>query len=237
MREELLKLCELQEIDVDIDTCQKALAALDNGNSTKALLAEQTATADAAVHQRQHLDGEYRDRDLELKAIEARKKKAEELMSSGRVSNLRQLEDLQKEVAMFDKEIDRISTRTLEIMDELESARKIEQESKAAVETTKTRLAQILEKYQKTGVRLKQELIDLKEKRIAFLPTIADSVRKRYEQTQNRLGVLAVGEVIEDLCEGCHVALPSSLLNQVKSAKTIQTCDSCGRILVWTADE
>jgi uncharacterized protein len=237
VKEELQKLCQLQEIDLDIDSREKALAALDNGDTTRAELAQLTSNLGVAAAQRKKVETEYHDRELELKTIEAKKKKAEDLMYSGKVHNLKELEDLQKETAMFVKEIDRLSTCALELMDELETARNAEKESKAAQDATQKGLDEILERFTRTGDRLREELADLQKQRSEFTPTVEAAMLKLYEQNKARRGVPVIGVVDDDLCGACHVAIPSHIMTALYAAKQLQYCDSCGRILALTCED
>jgi uncharacterized protein len=237
MREQLLKLCELQKLDIEIDKRQKALAALDDGETTKAEIEGLTERFGENKKKREKVETEHFDKDLELKTVEAKKKKDEDLMFSGKVSNLKELKDLQKESEACGREIDRLSTRALELMDELETAKKEERESKSTLEATQAKLAEILESYEKNGAQTKVEIAELKEQRKTMTPEIPPALLERYKKMQARQGVVVVSEVDDNVCAACHTAVPNHLLTAVRSSKAIQLCDSCGRILVWTGLE
>jgi len=237
VREELLKLCQVQELDLAMDKREKLLAGLDDGQSAKAEVERLNAELAQAGQNKKQTDKEYFDRELELKGIEAKRKKAEDLMYSGRVSNLKELKDLQQEVEMFKREIDVLSTRVLELMDEQEEHRKKEKESRAALEQAQKSLQAVLGEYEATSARLKEEIVSLQSQRQELAQTISQPLLRRYEQMQSKQGILAAVAMKNEVCAGCHVTIPSHLMKAIREAQSVQTCDSCGRMLIWAVAE
>lgn len=236
MREALLKLLELQEIDLEIDQRQKALAALDRGEAAKLEIEGISAELARAAQERKQTEKEYVDRDLALKGLEQKKKKAEELMYSGKVRNLKELDDLQKEVAMFTREIDNLSTQVLELMDELEVRRQAEKEAQAALARNQQHLQEVLARYESESARLQGELAERQTRRQASAALVPQLVLRRYEQIQAKQGVLAAVAMKDEVCYGCHVAASSHLMTALRASQSLQTCDSCGRLLIWLGD-
>ncbi len=237
MKEQLLKLRELQGLDTEIDLREKALAGLDTGETARVEVESLTAQLAEASQKKKGTEKEYFDHELELKGIEAKKKKAEDLMYSGKVGNLKELQDLQKEVAMFGREIDTLSTRVLELMDEAELRRKEEKEAQAALQQAQAQLEEILRKYETTAARLKEETSALQAQREALAQTVTSALLRRYEKVKVRQGLIVVAAVERDVCGGCHVSLASELVKAVRASQSAQICESCGRLLVWTGSE
>ena len=237
MREQLLKLGELQKIDIEIDQRRKLLAALDDGTQAKAEVEELTARLAVVTKKKEKIEGEHFDKDLELKTIEGKKKKAEDLMYSGKVRNLKELEDLQMEVAAFGREIDRLSTRALELMEELEAVRKEVKDCKAALEQAQAKLTETLDKFAADCAQMKAEIAARQAQMQELTPTITPALLERYKKMQARSGLVVVSDVEDDVCGACHTAVPNNLLTAVRASTTIQVCDSCGRMLVWTGEE
>jgi predicted nucleic acid-binding Zn-ribbon protein len=233
VRDQLLKLCELQQLDIEIGQRDKALAGLDDGSTARAEAERLISAADAAALKRKETEKEYFDHDIELKGIEEKKKKAENLMYSGKVGNPKELADLQKEVAMFNKQIDKLSTRVLELMDEQEACQKNEAQSQSELKQAQRTLEEILERYEQTSSRLKEETATLKSQREAIAQTVQQNLLRRYEQIRSKQGVLAVVALKNEVCDGCHVSIPSHLMKAIRASQSLQTCESCGRLLIW----
>lgn len=54
---------------------------------------------------------------------------------------------------------------------------------------------------------------------------------KRYEQIRSRMRGVAVVEVRKGICQGCRVALPPQLYNELFKGDVLHVCPSCQRIL------
>ena len=237
MKEDLFKLLALQQIDIEIDKRRQALAALDSGATLQVEVERLTAELAQATSSRKDVEKDYFDRELALKGNEAKKKKDEDRMYSGKTSNLKELDDLQREVAALTKEIDHISTQVLELMDELETRRKVEKELSDALQQAQKRLEETRANYQAESVRFKSELVELQPQRQAAAEQVPQPLLRRYEQMQARTGVLVAVAMTNSVCAGCHVTLNSQLMKAVKAAQTTPLCESCGRILVWAVRE
>jgi predicted nucleic acid-binding Zn-ribbon protein len=57
-----------------------------------------------------------------------------------------------------------------------------------------------------------------------------------YERIRKGKGGAAVVMVKKRACGACYKALPPQKIQEIKLGERIITCDSCGRMLVWTAD-
>lgn len=237
MREELVKLFGLQAIDLEIDQRKTALAALDNGEAARREVEELKQSLAAVERELRNVEKEYVDSDLALKTIEEKKQKAEKILYSGKVNNLKELDDLQREVSMFGREIDKFSTQVLELMDILEPLKAKDKNLKSEIRQTEEKLAEIVAAYEKDSAALKSEIAGYKAQREEYIPTVDPRLLKRYEGLRQRSGPLAVAAVTRDACEGCHVTLPRELLKSVMASQSPQACEFCGRMLVWMGKE
>jgi|GEM_PF-284580 len=233
MREELVKLFSLQAIDTEIDQRKAALAALDNGEAARKEIEDLQQSLAATEAELRKVEKEYVDADLALKTIEEKKQKAEKLLYSGKVNNLKELDDLQKEIAMFNREIDKYSTSVLELMEVLEPLKEKAKKLKGEIKQAEDRLSEIIGSYEKDSSALKSEIAGYKTQREEYLSGVEARLLKRYEALRQRCGSLAVAAVKQEACEGCHVALPRELLKSVKASQSPQSCEFCGRLLVW----
>ncbi|HEX7117377.1 MAG TPA: C4-type zinc ribbon domain-containing protein [Longimicrobiales bacterium] len=60
------------------------------------------------------------------------------------------------------------------------------------------------------------------------------AVRARYERIQKGRG-RAVVPVINGICYGCFVSIPTALASDIRSNDEIRHCDHCGRFIYVTA--
>ncbi|MBI5868870.1 MAG: bifunctional (p)ppGpp synthetase/guanosine-3',5'-bis(diphosphate) 3'-pyrophosphohydrolase, partial [candidate division Zixibacteria bacterium] len=57
-----------------------------------------------------------------------------------------------------------------------------------------------------------------------------------YERVRKGKGSGAVVAVKNKACSGCFKTLPPQLVQEIRRAERIITCDSCGRILIWSEE-
>jgi predicted nucleic acid-binding Zn-ribbon protein len=78
------------------------------------------------------------------------------------------------------------------------------------------------------------QLADLDARRGAAAEPVPRELLARYEALRQRLGGVAVAELIDGRCTGCHLVLASAALERIMSAPpdAVVECEECGRLLV-----
>lgn len=233
MSEQLALLCQVQEADLEIARLKAALSGLDTGEALRGEIAGLEEELAALRRQVEALEVDHLDRTLELDTLTEKKSRFETQLYSGRVSNPRQLTDLQEEVSMLKREGDRVETRVIELMLELEQQRETLAAREAELAETQARLQETEGKFQKTSKRLQSEAAELGEKRKKLAAQVNGQLLKRYESIRASKGNLGLARVTEQTCPGCRVAIPSERLKAIKAGRLGETCDNCGRLLAW----
>jgi hypothetical protein len=235
VNEELANLYRVQELDTEIARRQQALAALDSGAELEQQIAPLRSEI-ADLRQRQEAaENENLNLELELRTVQQKRDGFQTRLYSGRVSNPRQLSDLQQEVDMLGREIRRVEDRMLELMEMMESQR----EQIAAQETRLGELEQQLElaraRHEEAGGRLRADISELEVSREETAQRVSPVVLRRYEQIRARSANTGVVKVIGGDCPGCHIALPSETLKHLKAGRSGLACENCARLLFWQA--
>jgi len=237
VNEELSTLYKIQQIDLEVARLQQALAQLDTGAELErrigALEAEQ-----AELRRRQEaFENESLDCELEIRTLEEKRDRFNSQLYGGRVSNPRQLHDLEEEVAMLGREIRKVEDRLLELMEALESLRS----QIAARESQLGQLTQALQQaravHAETSGRLATELSQFEAQRQEEVSKVSAGALRRYDQIRLRSGNLGLVRVTGSDCPGCHIGLPSETIKQLKAGKAALTCDNCARLLYWQESE
>ncbi|HHV62016.1 MAG TPA: hypothetical protein GXX51_05180 [Firmicutes bacterium] len=78
---------------------------------------------------------------------------------------------------------------------------------------------------------IRDELAALAVQREAVASEVTGGLLAIYEQLLRSKGGLAVAGVRGDICGGCHVALPTFVIMQLKAGGRVVRCENCGRIL------
>jgi len=224
-------LYQVQEIDGRIDAARGVVARLETELAGAGTLAQQAADVQRAQDDVRRLEAQQLD--LELQADTHRTKIAadESKLYGGRVSNPKELESLQAEVAQDRRQLSSIEDRILELLDRIdERTRQLaEMESRLTQETDK-----LNSDHQAARARLQQTqdaLISLSAQRETAFSQVDAALRPTYETLRRQKGGLAVATVQQRTCQACRVGLTPAQEQRARIGNEIVTCHSCGRIL------
>jgi predicted nucleic acid-binding Zn-ribbon protein len=223
------QLYQLQEIDLEIESDERALAAVKS----------QLGESQAVIKARQQLEQEQKrledlghqqhSAEWEIDDIATKLAAAEEQLFSGKVQNPKELTNLQHEVDSFKNRRNQLEEKALEVIDKVEQS----EANVAAMNGQLEKLTADWQRQQKelTGEmeRLKASLADLGKKRQLLIGEIEASTFDFYQQLRAGKGT-AVARVERGICRGCRISLPTTDLQQARGGKLVQ-CSSCGRIL------
>jgi hypothetical protein len=71
----------------------------------------------------------------------------------------------------------------------------------------------------------------LRERR-TMVRKLDDGILNRYERMRtSRIRGNAIVPVVNDVCQGCHMAVTKSLIAELLNGRSLVTCEHCGRIL------
>ncbi len=123
----------------------------------------------------------------------------------------------------------------LEFLERAEEGAKKEKALKGEVEVKIAEGKQIKKELEKEGRGYEEEISELNRKKKELSSRVDSSLLKQYEFLRERLKGMAVAEVKEATCLGCHMLLPPQLYNELHRQDRIITCPSCLRILYLAA--
>ena len=175
---------------------------------------------------------------LEHKRLELRVR--EKNVELERLKNQMALIKTNKEYDALSREIDHVRSEitaaedgilaAMETIDNL--GREIEAKSDAFGEVQKRNGAQLKNikgEMDSVGDKIKIKQGD----RVNVLVRLEAPLVAIYERVRKGKGSGAVVAVRNRACSGCFKTLPPQLVQEIRRAEKIITCDSCGRILIW----
>ncbi len=225
------RLHDLQEIDLDIDARDKALA------DVRSRLADDSAVT-AARDKVAELDLKLqapstRRRDLELavQQMTDRLRLAEERLYSGSITSPRELTAYEADREHLQKQRGAEEDKLLEVMVEVDEVRSSRERAARSLERTEAeRQADVVE-LEKNEQELGGELKKLRQSRDGVTPDIPPSAMSVYEGLRKTRDGVAVSRVVRLMCQQCRLTLPTMELQRARAAQTIVQCSSCQRIL------
>jgi predicted nucleic acid-binding Zn-ribbon protein len=223
------QLYQLQEVDIEIEQAEQSLALKTGqlGNreipdAAQEKLASAQKRLDELKHQRH--DAEWQVDDV-LSKIKA----AEQQLYGGKVTNPKELSNLQHEINTLKSRSDELQNKALDIIELVEAAEKdvtaLSSEYKIIEDEWHRQQKQLAVDID----HLKASLAELKQERGQTASQIDAPVMALYEKLRQQKKQ-AVAKVEQGICRACRISLSASALQRARSGQPVQ-CGSCGRIL------
>jgi uncharacterized protein len=232
LQEELKTLLALQQIDSHIQRLKKTLTSMDDGAKLKAAAVSAEQAHAEGVKTLHTAQGNLKDSELKLTALEAKLKSYKDKFYQGTVTNARELTNIEKEIDALGRQRSDLDGKILVMMETVENQ---EQVVKSLSETAvKDRAAYDAHyaAYLDRKSSLSKELAATSAKRPEAVAAVTNAaLLKRYEELRPRSAGMAIAPIVEGACGGCHMKLPSFQVTKVKQGEELQNCENCGRML------
>lgn len=135
------------------------------------------------------------------------------------------------EIDRYGKEIDKIETEQLELMEVADGLRTKLEEARAVLDKSKSVVAEDLDSIAKRGKQLEQEVAETRELREKAAQEIDEELLSLYDRLLKKKNGVAISQVQNGQCGGCHVKLIPATLIKVNGENEVTQCENCGRIL------
>jgi predicted nucleic acid-binding Zn-ribbon protein len=80
---------------------------------------------------------------------------------------------------------------------------------------------------------LNQEVQSLNEKRLQLSQKVDKDLLRKYNSLRTNLKSRVVAPVIDAVCQGCHLGIPTQKYNELIKGDSPQSCPNCNRIIYW----
>ncbi len=211
------RVARMREIDEQMHDSPRLLAARAEAAEAAELLGGEQARLKQASYTVDDAAGRIRTQDSRL--------------YSGNIKNPKELRQVQEDLVHLKERQRDQEERVIELMllvEELEESFRLKQEAMDAVEKEE-------EQYRMGLMEEKDKLVSqakvLQVKRQRSIDEVPWADLQAYERLRKTKSGLAVAEVRDGLCGGCHVGVPASVLRPARVGSDLVLCPSCGRIL------
>ena len=223
------QLYELQEIDNEIEHTRQTL---DLKNSQLGKRDALDAAQNRLANEQKALDDlnhKSRDAEFELDDSTSKIKDVEKQLYGGKITNPKELTNLQHEDNTLKELSDQQETKVLEAIESFEEAEKALATATADFHQLETEWQQQQKQLAADIDLLNKTLNDLTEKRRLLAGQIEPGAVDLYERVRQQKKQ-AVAKVEQGICCACRISLSSSILQKARSGQPVQ-CGTCGRIL------
>jgi len=222
------QLYRLQHIDLELQKKQQELKEVENQLSDdKALVATESKQASQS-EQLGDARRKQKNSEWELEDLQEKVKQINSKLYSGTTKDAKELVNLEKEVKSLKSQIKTKEDALLGLMSQVE-------ELEAKVKTTAEELEHLKREWQQRQetFRLKKSeleiaLAQLRRDRDELVQQSDREALNTYERLRLTRGE-AVVKVEKGRCLGCHVTVPTSQWQKIKTGALIQ-CNNCNRI-------
>lgn len=223
-------LYRLQVLDSEREAKRLRLAQVEAELGESDKLQQARWALEEAAAQAQALSIRQRDLELELEGLRSRTARDEDRLYGGAVKNPKELADLQAEVASLKRRCRALEDKLLEVMVEREEAEAAQAEAQARRDEVERVWSARQGELTAEKNALRTRLAELEQVHATLLTAIPASDLEIYEGLRRRKAGLVVVPVKDDVCGGCHVAVPASRVRQARQELTF--CANCERILL-----
>lgn len=229
MREKLKALVELQKVDLEVASLQKAadvhprqLAELerDLGAARSAIEAERTRVADIE-RQKSTLEQNITDEKDKVKKWEAR-------LAEQR--STREYSALAREIDIAKKANQTMAEELVEITKTLGAAREAVKGKEAEFASRQAQLSARMTELKGKLSQAEGQVKTLEGKRTSAAGGVDATLLRRYEAIRKKKLPAMVG-VVAGTCQGCNMNVPPQLYNNLRVSLGTDVCPSCHRII------
>jgi uncharacterized protein len=138
---------------------------------------------------------------------------------------------LGNEVIRYEKEIDALETRVLELMEQVDDQRAEHHAAEEQLRRARALADEAMKELAEKQKNLTVSKAELEGQRGTLVTDVVIDVVSLYEKLMKTKGGQAVVPMTNGMCGGCHMKLVPSTLVKVTAGKEITQCENCGRIL------
>jgi predicted nucleic acid-binding Zn-ribbon protein len=235
VNEQLRLLVELQNLDTEIIKKNKAIQQIPRKlSASEKGLQEAQKKVEEAKSKLDEAEKEKREKDLALKEntdhiTKLKDRTAAIKDNKAYTAHLKEIESAEKSSSTIEEDI-------LKLMDEIESRKSVLADVEAALKTEEGRVGEEKKRLEAEVAKAKQELEEMFSGRAKFRTPLEKDLYAEYMELLKRKDGLAVAQVLDEVCGGCHMNIMPQLYVEIKKQEDIHHCPQCGRFLFAEAE-
>ncbi|MBA0050044.1 hypothetical protein E0L36_03755 [Streptomyces sp. AJS327] len=236
-----IRLLEVQSLDTRLTQLAHRRKNLPEHEEVQRLETDLTQLRDllvAAQTEESDTGREQTKAEQDVDQVRQRAARNQQRLDSGAVSNPKDLESLQSEIASLAKRQGDLEDVVLEVMERRESAQQRAAELGERVDSVTAKLDEVTARRDATLAEIDASVTETRAERESLAEGVPGDLLKLYDRIREREGGVGAAKLFQRRCEGCRLELNITELNEVRDAPSdaVVRCENCRRILVRTQD-
>jgi predicted nucleic acid-binding Zn-ribbon protein len=236
-----LRLLDVQQLDSRADQLRHQRASLPELAEMRTLLDGRRGVDDQRRDQQVVVDdltAAQKKADLDVEQVKARRTRDTDRMAQGLITNPKDLERMQHELASLERRISTLEDEELEIMEQLEQAQAGLEELEQRLAATDERVAELTVQRDAKQATIDAELAEVESRRGTAVEGLPADLVALYDKLRASKGGVGAAALSQRRCTGCQLGIDKAELGVIRGtpADTVVRCEECSRILVRTAD-
>ncbi|WP_236749725.1 zinc ribbon domain-containing protein [Aeromicrobium erythreum] len=176
--------------------------------------------------------------EAEVEQVKARRTRDEERLSSGAITNPKDLENLQHELGALERRIGTLEDEELTVMEDLEIAEAELRAVTADHDALVAELEHVTAARDAAVAAIDDEIVSVQHERESTAPAVPKDLLALYDKVRGQYGGLGAAALRARRCEGCRLELNGADLRELaaRPEDDVLRCPECSRILVRTAE-
>jgi predicted nucleic acid-binding Zn-ribbon protein len=176
--------------------------------------------------------------DADVEQVRTRRDRDRSRMDKGLVSNPKDLERMQHEMASLERRIVTLEDEELEVMARLEDAQRTLEELTAQLADAEQRNRRLEEARDAKYAEIDAELATLTGQRVPVAAEVPDDLMALYDRLRAAKNGVGAAALRARQCSGCMLTLDNAEVGKIRAAAEdeVLRCEECQRILVRTEE-
>lgn len=236
-----LKLLDVQQLDSRLDQLGHQLKNMPESIELVSLAQRRTELDNQARDARIRVDDLIREQkkaDADVEQVKTRRKRDQDRVDQGLISNPKDLERMQHELVSLDRRITSLEDTELEVMEQLES-------EQGDLDAVTGRLAELDQQIATTTATRDEkagtvgtQLTETEAERVQNAQGLPEDLMALYEKLRLQKAGVGAAALRARRCGGCRLELNASDLAVMAKTPSneVLRCEECNRILVRTSE-
>ncbi|MEA3327641.1 MAG: C4-type zinc ribbon domain-containing protein [Chloroflexota bacterium] len=226
-----LNLYRLQKLDSQIDKNRERLDSIDQALNDNLRVRRAIKVLERARKNTKSIRIKLNQIEDKVEGKRIKRKLVQNALFNGKISNPKELRDLQMESEALKRYINQLEDEQLEAMIENETAETSEKKAEKALNKAKATTAEENASLLGEQLKLQDDLERLLREKEAVLGAIPPEDLSLYNRLRVQKRGTAIAEVSEGGCSICGQALTPADQQLIRLSNQLVFCPSCGRIL------